>query len=87
MQEQKNRSKMNTCKMRTSTEHGQWKRAISQSARRMSKRQSIQIRVVHIGLLDERLKELNGYDEILWHLITLMKKKPLLIQKFQISPK
>jgi hypothetical protein len=63
MQKQKSWNKINLCKMRTNTEHGQW------------------IRVIHIGILDGRLKELNGYDEILWHLITLMKKKPLFSQK------
>jgi hypothetical protein len=86
MQEQKNRNKKNLCKMRTNTEHGQWKRTISQSARRIAKRQSIRIRVIHIGILDGRLKALNGYDEMLWHLITLMKKKPLLIPKSLIFP-
>jgi hypothetical protein len=80
MQEQKGQNKINVCKMRTSTEHGQWKRTISQSARRMTKRQSIRVRVIHIGILDERLKELNGYDEVMWHLITLMKRKPILLQ-------
>ncbi len=81
MQKQKSWNKINLCKMRTNTEHGQWKRTISQSARRISKRQSMRIRVIHIGILDGRLKELSGYDEILWHLITLMKKKPLFSQK------
>jgi hypothetical protein len=80
MQEQKNQKKTNTCKMRMSTEHGQWKRTISQSARRISKRQSIRVQVIHIGILDERLKELSGYDEVMWHLIALMKGKPVLRQ-------
>lgn len=80
MQEQKEQKKINVCKMRMSTEHGQWKRTISQSARRIAKRQSIRVRVIHIGILDERLKDLSGYDEVMWHLITVMKRKPVLLQ-------
>lgn len=80
MQEQKNQDKITSCKMRMSTEDGQWKRTISQSALRLSKRQFLRIRVVHMRILDERLKELNGYDEVMWHLITLMKRKPVLLQ-------
>jgi DNA-directed RNA polymerase subunit E'/Rpb7 len=79
MQEQKNKNKAKLCKLRISSEHEQWKRSISESARRLSKRRSIRARVVHIGILNEQLKELNGYDEVMWHLITLMKKKPVLL--------
>jgi DNA-directed RNA polymerase subunit E'/Rpb7 len=79
MQEQKNKNKTKLCKLRISSEHEQWQRSISESARRLSKRQSIRVRMVHIAILNERLKELNGYDEIMWHLITLMKRKPVLL--------
>jgi hypothetical protein len=41
--------------------------------------------VAHLGILDERLKKLIGYDEVLWHLITVMKKKPILLKKPDIS--
>jgi hypothetical protein len=80
MQEQNNKNNTKLCKLRMSTEHEQWQRTISQSARRISKRQSIRVHVVHIGILDERLKELSGYDEVMWHLITVMKRKPVLLQ-------
>jgi hypothetical protein len=79
MQEQKNKNKTKLCKLRLNSEREQWQRSISESARRLSKRQSIRVHVVHIGILNERLKGLNGYDEVMWHLITLMKKKPVLL--------
>jgi hypothetical protein len=80
MQEQKNKKKTKTCKMRIVDEHEQWQRIISQSAQHLSKRESILIRAVQINILDERLKDLNGYDEVMWHLIMRMKKKPELLQ-------
>jgi len=80
MQEQKHKNKTKPCKMRVTDEHEQWQRSIAQSAHRLSKRASILIRAIQISILDERLKDLNGYDEVMWHLITRMKKKPELLQ-------
>jgi hypothetical protein len=80
MQEQKGHKKTNICTMRMSTDHGLWKRTISQSALRISKRQSMRVHAVRIGILDKRLKGLNGYDEVMWHLIALMKRKPVLLR-------
>lgn len=76
MQEQKNKKKANFSKKCVIAENKQWQQSISHSAHRLSKHKSMLIRVIQINILDERLKGLSGYDEVMWHLIPRMKKKP-----------